>query len=148
MLCTLKLRREDEDLMLELIKLVWEPATEGKHTLPVLDSFSAHVKLSKRPKEINTVPIIIPGGCTSKIQPLNVSLKPFKSLVRNHQLRDDTVKESSCCKLDTSSAVRESTSMVPRGHPAVSHFTGTVPLFQFSLHAHFQKKETLFGNLT
>ena len=77
----------DEKMMLEWIELVWEPATEGKRALLVLDSFSAHITndVKKKLKDINTVPLIIPGGCTSKIQPLDVSLnKPFKSYVRQH----------------------------------------------------------------
>ena len=77
----------DENLMLDWIDLVWEPATERKRALLVLDSFSAHITsdVKKRLKEINTIPIVIPGGCTSKIQPLDVSLnKPFKAFVRKH----------------------------------------------------------------
>ena len=77
----------DEEMMLEWIDLVWEPATEGKRALLVLDSFSAHITndVKKRLKEINTVPLVIPGGCTSKIQPLDVCLnKPFKSFARKH----------------------------------------------------------------
>ena len=77
----------DENLMLDWIDLVWEPATERKRALLVLDSFSAHITndVKKRLKEINTIPIVIPGGSTSKIQPLDVSLnKPFKAFVRKH----------------------------------------------------------------
>ena len=77
----------DEPMMLQWIDLVWEPATERKRALLILDSFSAHVtnSVKKRLKEINTVPLVIPGGCTSKIQPLDVSLnKPFKAFVRTH----------------------------------------------------------------
>ena len=77
----------DEDMMLRWIDLVWEPATEGKRALLVLDSFSAHVTndVKKRLKQINTVPLVIPGGCTSKIQPLAVYLnKPFKVFARKH----------------------------------------------------------------
>ena len=33
----------DEDMMLEWIDLVWEPATEGKCAVLVLDSFSAYI---------------------------------------------------------------------------------------------------------
>ena len=53
----------------------------------VLDSFSAHVTpaVKQKLKSINAVPLVIPGGCTSKIQPLDVSLnKPFKSYVRKY----------------------------------------------------------------
>ena len=72
----------DEEMMLEWIDLVWEPATEGQRAMLVLDSFSAHITpaVKQKLKSINTVPLVIPGGCTSKIQPLDVSLnKPFKS---------------------------------------------------------------------
>ena len=75
----------DEDLMLEWIDLVWEPATERLRALLILDTFSAHFTgpVKKKLKEINTIPVLIPGGCTSKIQPLDVCLnKPFKSHVR------------------------------------------------------------------
>ena len=65
--------------MLEWIDLVWEPATEGRRALLILDSFSAAIK--ERLKKINTVLVVIPGGCMSKVQPLDVSLnKPFFSL--------------------------------------------------------------------
>ena len=77
----------DEGMMLQWIDLVWEPATEGKRALLVLDSFSAHVTnaVKKRLKEINTVPLVIPGGCTSKLQPLDVCInKPFKAFVPEH----------------------------------------------------------------
>ena len=77
----------DESVMLEWIDLVWEPATEGRRALIVHDSFSAHltVAIKQRLKEINTVPVVIPGGCTSKVQPLDVSInKPFKSYVRRY----------------------------------------------------------------
>ena len=75
----------DEEMMLDWIDSVWEPATEGRRALLILDSFSAHITpaIKQRLQEINTVPVVIPGGCTSKVQPLDVSLnKPFKSHVR------------------------------------------------------------------
>ena len=75
----------DEDLMLEWIDLVWEPATEYQRALLILDTFSAHFTepVKKKLKEINTIPVLIHGGCMSKIQPLDVCLnKPFKSHVR------------------------------------------------------------------
>jgi len=84
----------DEAMMLEWIDLVWEPATEGQRAMLILDSFSAHITpaVKQRLKEINTVPVVIPGGCTSKVQPLDVSLnKPFKSYV--HRYWSDYVLE-------------------------------------------------------
>lgn len=66
----------NESLMLEWIDLVWEPATEGQRTFLVLDAFVAHFTpaVKQKFKEITTVPLAIPGGCTSKLQPLDVSL--------------------------------------------------------------------------
>ena len=49
--------------------------------------YRAHItsKVKQRFREINTIPVVIPGGCTSKIQPLDVCLnKPFKSYVRRY----------------------------------------------------------------
>ena len=38
--------------------------------------------IKQKLRKINTVPVVIPGGCTNKVQPLDVSLnKPFKSYV-------------------------------------------------------------------
>ena len=56
----------DKTMMLEWIDLVWDPATEGRRALFILDSFSAHitVTIKQKLKEINTVPVVIPGGCT------------------------------------------------------------------------------------
>ena len=67
----------DEEMMLEWIDIVWEPATEGRRAMLVFDSFSAHVTpaVKQKLKDINTVPVVIPGACTSKVQPLDVSLK-------------------------------------------------------------------------
>ncbi len=49
-----------------------------------MDSFSAHltdVVAEKLKNKVHTV--IIPGGCTSVLQPLDVSLnKPFKAILR------------------------------------------------------------------
>lgn len=58
----------NESLMLEWIDLVWEPATEGQRALLGLDIhvFVAHFTpaVKQKFKEINTVPLAIPGGCT------------------------------------------------------------------------------------
>jgi len=52
--------------------------------IPVLDSFRGHTvdNVKNRLIEKNTNIAIIPGGCTSKLQPLDVSInKSFKSKV-------------------------------------------------------------------
>ena len=77
----------NEELVLEWIELVWEPATEWHRALLVLDSFNAHLTpaVKRKLKEINTIPVFIQGGCTSKVQPLDVCLnKPFKSYIRQY----------------------------------------------------------------
>ena len=85
----------DEDLMKRWIKEIWakhvkkicdEKQTESESIL-CLDSFSAHtteaVAAEFRREKVHTV--VIPGGCTSILQPLDVSLnKPFKSILRRH----------------------------------------------------------------
>lgn len=56
---------------------------EGCRALLIMDSFRTYLTAVKKLEEINIVPVIIPGGCTSKVQPLDVSLnKPFKSFVQ------------------------------------------------------------------
>jgi len=51
----------------------------------VLDTFKAHLKddVLANLEENNISHVLIPGGCTSKIQPLDVCLnKPFKAYIR------------------------------------------------------------------
>ena len=38
----------DETMMLEWTDLVWEPATEGRRALLILDSFLAHITVTKQ----------------------------------------------------------------------------------------------------
>ena len=50
-----------------------------------MDSFRAHITNAVKQAFIrgNTVPAVIPGGCTSKLQPLGVSVnEPVKSDMR------------------------------------------------------------------
>ena len=60
----------------------WLKYTSHRKALLVMDSFSAHcteeiLNLSRNSTDI----AVIPGGCTSKLQPLDVSLnRPFKSI--------------------------------------------------------------------
>lgn len=75
----------DEALMLRWIQDIYLKYTGKERSLLVLDSFRAHKteKVLKALRKGNTVPAIIPGGCTSKIQPLDVSInKPFKAELR------------------------------------------------------------------
>lgn len=75
----------DTDLMFRWLKAIVLPYTKGRKTLLVMDSFSAHedTKLLEKAKAENIDIVVIPGGCTSKIQPLDVCLnKPFKSILR------------------------------------------------------------------
>ena len=72
----------DSDIMGKWFESVVLPYTKGRRALLVLDSFSAHqtaefLELATR----NNVDVaIIPGGYTSKVQPVDVSLnKPLKS---------------------------------------------------------------------
>ena len=84
----------DEDLMKEYLEHIWQPYVEetaerlglpDHNALLTLDSFKAHTtdNITKMMKEQDTTHYIIPGGCTSKLQPLDVSInKPFKQILR------------------------------------------------------------------
>ena len=74
-----------EDVMLRWIREILRPYTQRRPSLLVLDSFSAHITLKVREElcKIQCHPSIIPGGCTTKAQPLDVAInKPFKDRVR------------------------------------------------------------------
>ena len=71
--------------MIRWIKEVLHPYTQRRRALLVMDSFSAHVTTNVRAEleRINAFPAIIPGGCTSKAQPLDVVInKPYKDKIR------------------------------------------------------------------
>lgn len=73
----------DYKLMMRWIRKVLLKYTKGRHALLVFDTFKGHLKEEVLAKltENNISYVIIPGGCTSKIQPLDdVCLnKPFKT---------------------------------------------------------------------
>ena len=72
----------DETLMLKWIKGVYLKYTKKDRSLLVLDSFHGHLteSVKKSFRKGNTMMAVIPGGCTSKVQPLDVSInKPFKT---------------------------------------------------------------------
>ena len=71
--------------MITWFKSVILPFTKDRCSLLVINSFSAHenIEFLNLAAAHNVDVAIIPGGCTSKIQPLDVSLnKPFKSVLK------------------------------------------------------------------
>ena len=91
----------NESEMLWWVENIWSKRSRqgsNPRSLLVLDSFTAHktVNVKNRFYEKNTNLAVIPGGLTSRLQPLDVSLnKPFKAKVRNlyNQWMDEAVKE-------------------------------------------------------
>ncbi|CAI5526263.1 unnamed protein product, partial [Closterium sp. Naga37s-1] len=58
---------------------------QARSAMLVLDSYRGHLtdEVKKKFDELNIVPAIIPAGCTSEVQPLDVSVnKSFKASVR------------------------------------------------------------------
>ena len=81
----------DEARMIEWIRKVWVPYISGKPALLSLDTFSAHLTDAVKAEfeKCNTKLLIIPGGCTCVLEPLDISInKPFKYYIR--QLRYGT----------------------------------------------------------
>ena len=77
----------DENDMKIRIEKMWSKRPGGplkKPALLQLDQFRAHITeaTKKRFKEEKTLLAIIPGGVTSQLQPLNVSIKPFTVFTR------------------------------------------------------------------
>ena len=75
----------DAVLMLEWFKTIILPYTKGRRSLLIIDSFSAHEETTfLELANANSVDVaLIPGGCTSKVQPLDVSINnPFKAVVK------------------------------------------------------------------
>ncbi len=76
----------DEELMLEWIEKVWKPEVEGnEQTYLILDECRTHLTTSVRNAfaECRTEIELIPGGYTSKLQPMDVGInKPFKNHIR------------------------------------------------------------------
>ena len=80
----------DEELTKEWLKVVWGNRPGGlrtKASLLVWDQFRAHLcdSVKTELKELNTSQAVIPGGCTSLLQPLDVCInKPFKDHLRTY----------------------------------------------------------------
>ena len=67
------------------IKEIHVPWTKNNRSMIVLDSFRGHLTemVKKAYRKANTLMAVIPGGCTSKVQPLDVSInKPIKTSMR------------------------------------------------------------------
>ena len=75
----------DEMQMIKWIDDVWIKYTKKRCSLLILDSCTAHLTMRVQDsfRLSNTSVLVIPGGCTSVLQPLDVSInKPVKSVLR------------------------------------------------------------------
>ncbi len=76
-----------EKLMLIWISDIWVKYTKNRPSLLFLDTFSAHLTDKVKDafhKSNTTTVLVIPGGCTSILQPLDVSInKPCKTSIQN-----------------------------------------------------------------
>ena len=94
LLCVQEKAWMDEILMHEYLDHIWQLYVTTKteelglpdyNALLTLDSFRAHTTtaIMEKMEAFGTVPCVIPGGCTSKLQPLDVSVnKPFKQIMK------------------------------------------------------------------
>ena len=77
----------DQGLVQDWLRTVWSKVGgfTRKKSMLVWDSFRAHssAPICSMLKSLNTEPIVIPGGMTSMVQPLDVAInKPFKDRMR------------------------------------------------------------------
>jgi len=81
-----------EELMLEWLKIVWgrrPRAFLNQQSMLVLDAFKGHLTDSMRNqlRKMKTELVVIPGGMTSVLQPMDISInKPFKDRLRQQYL--------------------------------------------------------------
>jgi hypothetical protein len=81
-----------EELMLEWLKVVWSRrpgAFLNQLSMLVLDTFKGHLTDSVKDqlRKMKTELVVIPGGMTSVLQPMDVSInKPFKDRLRQQYL--------------------------------------------------------------
>ena len=76
----------DEPRTLMWIAKVWKPYIAGRPALLTLDTFSAHLTEAVKDAfdQCKTTLVVIPGGCTPVLQPLDISLnKPLKGYIRH-----------------------------------------------------------------
>ena len=98
----------DGKLMRAWILKVLVKYTKGRHALLIFDTFQGHLTkdVLQRLESNNITVVKIPGGCTSKFQPLDVSLsKPLKAFVRGawEDYMLSMAKASSCQTIPTAS---------------------------------------------
>ena len=78
----------DASLTLVWIHKVFLRYTKRQHALLVWDTFTGHTTEQVAEKLRNVTVAVIPGGCTSKIQPLDVCLnKSFKCYCRSQWIK-------------------------------------------------------------
>jgi len=87
----------NDQLFLRYIEEHLVPVLGGRPTLFALDLMGSHktplAAVLEKLRSHNITPSLIPGGCTSLIQPLDVSInKPFKEILR--ELTDTAIFES------------------------------------------------------
>jgi len=87
----------NDQLFLRYIDTYLIPVLGGRPTLFALDLMGSHktpaVLEKLRQHNLNITPSLIPGGCTSLVQPLDVSVnKPFKEIMRD--LTDTAIFEA------------------------------------------------------
>ena len=71
---------------MEWIDRVWSPSIQGKPALLSLDTFAGHLTETVRAAfdKCGTKLLVIPGVCTSVLQPRDISInKPLKSYMRH-----------------------------------------------------------------
>ena len=76
----------DSAIMLKWVKKVLLDYTKKVHTLLVFDAFRPHQHKTgiDALRQGNVQTSVIPPGCTSKVQPVDVSLnKPFKAILKH-----------------------------------------------------------------
>jgi len=77
----------DQGLVQDWLQTIWSKvgSLPRKKSMLVRDSFRAHLSapIHSTLKSLNTEPIVIPGGVTTMVQPLDVAInKPFKDRTR------------------------------------------------------------------
>jgi hypothetical protein len=79
-----------EELMMEWLKLVWSRRPGAFLNQPsklVLDAFRGHDSVKDQLRKMKTELVVIPGGMTSVLQPMGVSInKSFKNRLKQQYL--------------------------------------------------------------